>query len=112
MIEGYPGEWVVIARQRGGDWWIGAISAGLEPRKVSFALSFLEDGFYQVRRYQNDDVGTVILSDHAMTTSRTTLDWVLAPRGGAAVWLQKNFTSSVLAPGASSDPLTEVNEPR
>ncbi len=95
LIEGYPGEWVVIARQRGGDWWIGAISADPKPKRVSLALSFLEEGLYQAHRYQDDDTGTLIRADHGMATPRTTLDVVLAPCGGAAVWLQRQFTAPV-----------------
>ena len=46
FIDGYPGQFVVIARRAGQKWWIAGINADREPRKVrlDFAGSLITDG--------------------------------------------------------------------
>lgn len=42
FIDGYPGEYSVIARRHKEQWYIAGINASEEPRKVSFSLSEME----------------------------------------------------------------------
>jgi hypothetical protein len=41
FIDGYPGQFVVIARRAGQKWWIAGINADREPRKVKLELDSL-----------------------------------------------------------------------
>ncbi len=43
FVEGYPGEYVVVARQRGADWFISAINATDKVVDLKVDLSFIEN---------------------------------------------------------------------
>lgn len=88
LIEGYPGQRAVIARRRGDAWFVGAISGESVPRTISLPLSFLGEGTYHVRRYEDIEDGSQIAADETTVTKATTLSLTLAACGGAVVWLQ------------------------
>ncbi len=46
-IAGEPGQFVVIARRRESDWYVGEINGSESPRRIDVALDFLEDGGYE-----------------------------------------------------------------
>lgn len=52
FVDGYPGEYVVLARRKGKDWWVAGINAGT-PRQVSIPLDFLKAGTYQAKLYHD-----------------------------------------------------------
>jgi len=53
FLDGYPGDFTIIARRKGDKWVIGAINAG-KARKVTIALDFLK-GNYQSLLLCEDD---------------------------------------------------------
>lgn len=53
FLAGNVGEYVVIARRQGADWYIGAMN-GLDPRQISLPLGFLPPGRYQAEVYADD----------------------------------------------------------
>jgi hypothetical protein len=48
LIDGYPGKFCVIARQKGEKWYIGAINGQAEDQQVLLTLPFLEEGDYMM----------------------------------------------------------------
>jgi len=89
LIDGYPGQWVAIARRRGDEWFIGVITAWEDSREMSLPLQFLSEGTsYQARRYQDNAAGTQIVTDELTLARSTAVDLTLAARGGAVVWLK------------------------
>ena len=59
FIDGRPGEFAVLARRKGRDWWVVGINAGTA-REVSIPLDFLNLGSYTVKLYHDAPaVGTV-----------------------------------------------------
>ena len=42
-IDGYPGQFVVLARRSGSDWYIAATHAGTEARELSISLHWLKN---------------------------------------------------------------------
>ncbi len=54
VIDGYPGEFVVIARRSGNDWYIGGMT-GDSAKTVSIPLTFLGAGDYQARMWTDAD---------------------------------------------------------
>ncbi|MGZ3874696.1 MAG: glycoside hydrolase family 97 protein [Mucilaginibacter sp.] len=50
VIDAKPGEWVAIARRKGADWYIGAITDH-EPRTISKTFDFLPEGNYTAEIY-------------------------------------------------------------
>ena len=54
LIEGYPGNYVTMARRSGLDWFVGAICAR-RPRNVDITLDWLEDGVtYEAELFADD----------------------------------------------------------
>ncbi len=85
LIEGYPGQWVVVARRKGAAWFIGAISAGTLDRPVRLGLTFLPGGQHQALVYQDSPQGDRVVCRRDTVTPDTVLDLILPPRGGAVV---------------------------
>ena len=52
VLNGYPGEFVTIARQSGDEWYLGSMT-NWESRKLSVPLSFLGEGNYTAEIYQD-----------------------------------------------------------
>ncbi len=44
FLAGEPGEYVVVARRHGDDWWVAGINGGDEPRTVDLELDFAPPG--------------------------------------------------------------------
>jgi alpha-glucosidase len=89
-LDGRPGEYVVVARRRGSDWYLGAMS-GWTPRELEVPLNFLGPGRYTAEIYADaSDAAAhpqhVILEKRTVRRS-TTLTLRLAPGGGYAVRL-------------------------
>lgn len=86
VINGYPGEYITLARRSGDDWYIGSMS--LESRKVDVNLYFLGDGSYNAYIYYDKD-GSLALEERTVTASDT-LKLDLPDIGGAAVMITKD----------------------
>lgn len=53
LLEGYPANYVTMARRSGNDWFIGGICAR-RPRNSSICLDFLGEGEYEAELYADD----------------------------------------------------------
>lgn len=53
VINGYPGEYITIARKRGDDWYLGAMTNWTE-RDYEITLDFLEKGTYEAEIYADE----------------------------------------------------------
>jgi alpha-glucosidase len=95
VLDGKIGEYVVIARRHGSDWYLGAMTDA--PRKVTLKLPFLAKGTWQADTFA--DAPDAAKEPTHLTIGRTkviviatapsaTLTFDLAPGGGAAVRLQ------------------------
>ncbi|MEL6862561.1 MAG: glycoside hydrolase family 97 catalytic domain-containing protein, partial [Pseudomonadota bacterium] len=92
MLDGYPGDYAVMARKdRNSEaWYLGAISDE-EARSLSLPLSFLEDGTYKAQIYQDGEAAHWLTNPYSLTrreqtvTQQDTLAIQLAPGGGAAI---------------------------
>jgi alpha-glucosidase len=91
VLDGYPGDFVVIARRRGRDWFVGAMT-DWTARTVEIPLGFLGEGRHVAEIYRDaPDAGvhpknTVI--ERRQVSRATTLRLALAPGGGAAMRLR------------------------
>jgi len=93
-LEGYPGEYITMARRRGSDWYVG-IMTGNDGRIVTLPLTFLEKGVKYVAHLYEDDTNLKTRTKVRMTTrkvtSKTSLTLPLLPSGGAAIWFEKQL---------------------
>jgi alpha-glucosidase len=91
VLDGTPGEFVVIARRKGGQWFVGGITNEKE-RTLQVPLSFLEKGSYRMTVYSDrPDVKWNPNSIQVERKELTNSDMVsvrLAP-GGVAVSIDK-----------------------
>jgi len=82
FIDGYPGQLAVLARRRGTDWYVGAITSDTMVSIAEVPLRFLGAGTYDVSLISDgEDVDKFA---HATETliRRDTMTVELAPRGG------------------------------
>jgi alpha-glucosidase len=92
VLDGKIGEYVVIARRHGADWFVGAMTD--DARKISIPLGFLGTGAYDATVYADTrDTATVptrlgITPARLEGRSARPLELSLAAGGGAALHLR------------------------
>jgi alpha-glucosidase len=82
FVDGYPGKFVVLARRRGPDWYVGAITADTLVSVVEVPLSFLGAGSHRVGLISDGEDFDQFASNTETLTSRDTVTVELAPSGG------------------------------
>ena len=86
-------EYVVIARKKGDDWFVGSINNHLA-RQITIPLDFLSDGQYTAEIYSDaDDVNinpNHIKKENKRVSKKDFLSIQLAAGGGAAIRFKKN----------------------
>lgn len=86
LIDGYPGEFIVIARKKGNVWYLAAINGESEPKEVSVDLSFLSDGEHNLTAISDANGGLEQSSKSVTSQSSETL--ILIPRGGVCAVIE------------------------
>jgi alpha-glucosidase len=91
-IDGQVGEYIVIARKRGDDWYLGAMT-NWTARDIRIPLSFLGQGEYKAEMYKDgpdaDRHPTEVTSATQAVTARDSFSVRLARGGGFVVRFQK-----------------------
>ncbi len=92
VLDAKPGAYIIIARRKAGDWYIGAITNS-DKRQVTFSLSFLDKGRYNVILFadaKDDDTNPNHLMKQSQTvTNNDSMMLDLFSGGGAALHLVK-----------------------
>jgi alpha-glucosidase len=93
VLDGKIGEYIVIARRHGSDWYLGAITDA--PRKLTVPLSFLGQGSFDATVYADSPESTQAPTKIAIAQKKvaavgptSTLALDLAPAGGAAIQIR------------------------
>ena len=82
MIEGYPGKYIVMARQdTEGNWFLAGVNATREPMKVKLDVSMFAVG-QEVSLYVNNEVKTIKVDNKLQKKG---LDVVIPSDGGVVV---------------------------
>ncbi len=88
VIHGRIGEFAVLARRRGDEWFVGGMNAG-EARTLDVPLSFLDKGRRWTAHVYSDDPGaptrTKVRVERFTVNAGTTLRMSMRERGGQAV---------------------------
>jgi len=82
FVDGFPGKFAVIARRRGPDWYVGAITSDTMVSVVEVPLRFLGAGVHNVGLISDGEDYDQFASNSAMLTNQDTMTVELAPRGG------------------------------
>jgi len=84
LIDGYPASHTVIARRKGNEWYVGAITT--QAREIQLPLDFLQNGTtYLATIYQDRLVGLELTIETKQVASSDTLALKTADRGGFVV---------------------------
>jgi alpha-glucosidase len=88
VVNGDPSKYVTIARRRGQDWFLGAMT-NWDPRDLEIPLSFLGQGEFEAQIFADgadaDKVPTRVVISKKVVKSGDKLAIHLGPGGGAAV---------------------------
>ena len=91
-LDGRIGEWALVARRKGHEWWMAAMT-DWERRTVLVPLTFLEAGSWEATLWSDganaDKVGTDYRRRVSDAQAPGTLRLDLAPGGGAVVRLRR-----------------------
>lgn len=88
FIEGYPDQYVTIARRSGTDWYVGAICGSGTSRTLNLALTFLDPSKkYNAQIYKDGESDTDIVVEQQTVSSVDTLTIPLRINGGCAIRL-------------------------
>jgi alpha-glucosidase len=86
LIDGYPGSHTVIARRKGDEWYVGALST--QAREITLPFGFLEKGTtYTATVYRDKLQGLELTIEAKEVSSSDTLALQTADRGGLVVRL-------------------------
>jgi alpha-glucosidase len=88
ILQGDIGEYIVSARRKGKDWYIGAMT-NESGRTVTIPLDFLGKGSYKAQIWQDGQTISTLTKSSAKQTSEDSLTLTLAPSGGAVAVLKK-----------------------
>lgn len=88
VLDGHPASHIVMARRKGSDWWIGAMTNN-DPRSVDITLDFLTPGTTYTATLYTDDPSvptrTHVAVNELTVDAGSTLSLPLQGRGGAAL---------------------------
>ena len=88
ILQGDIGEYIVSARRKGKDWYIGAMTNEVG-RTLKVPLDFLGEGSYTTTIWQDGKTPSSVKRHVVEKTGKHTLTLSLAPSGGAVVQLIK-----------------------
>lgn len=92
VLAGAPGEYIVEARRKGAEWFVGALTNS-QPREIEIPLGFLAgDGYLMVQYADAPDANidaSKVLEEKRIANKADTLKVKLAPGGGVAIRFTK-----------------------
>jgi alpha-glucosidase len=104
FLDGAVGEFVVMARQQGADWWVGAMT-NREARELRLPLGFLEEGRYRADLYRDDVTAAYgLCHDTKEVGAKDVIQVTLAPAGGLLIRLTPAHPSCRTTPNRHRSP--------
>ena len=83
FISGYPGSEVVLARQKGDNWYIGGISSERREKNKTVKLDFLTEGIkYKLTLISDGEHDKVLKTKYMVVDNKSTFAVKLLRRGG------------------------------
>ncbi len=87
-----PGEYIVLARRKGADWYVGVIT-NLQQRDMAVTLSFLPEGNYEATIFADSADAAQhpnsLVKQTKMVNHKELIKLKLAAGGGAAIQLKR-----------------------
>jgi hypothetical protein len=113
FVDGFPGQFAVLARRRGTDWYVGAINGDTVVSIGEVPLTFLGVGPYDVQLISDGEDDRSFTFATQRLDARDTMTVEMAPRGGFVARIVPRRAprpAPVRAPGAP--PITVPTRPR
>ena len=89
LLEGTPGKDIVIARQKGNEWYIGGISAERYPKEKTLTFNFLpENTNYKLTLIADGEHDKKLVTHYMVVDKSSTVKVRLLGRGGFAAALK------------------------
>jgi len=82
LIDGYPGEKVIIARKKGNQWYIGGLNGRDEPQTLIVKFDFLDNGNYDLQLIKDGKDDKSFSSEIVKVKKGDALKIECLPRGG------------------------------
>jgi len=82
LINGYPGEMVVIARRKGNVWYVGGLNGKDVPQTLNLKCDFLKGTDYSIQLFKDGDNSKSITTETKNIEKGKTLQIQCLPRGG------------------------------
>jgi len=92
VVTGMPGQYIAVARRKGEDWFLGAIT-NKQAREISVPLEFLGKGDFIAEIYADapdaDQNAKHTVKEERKVNARTVLNVKMAPSGGQAIHFRR-----------------------
>lgn len=90
LLDGYPGEDVIIARQKGSEWYVGGINAdNIREKKKKLAFDFLPEGVtYKLTLITDGKHDKEFTTQYLVVDKTSSIDVTMLRRGGFAANLK------------------------
>ncbi|AEE97714.1 glycoside hydrolase family 97 protein [Mahella australiensis] len=86
LLDGYPGKYVSIARQRANKWFLASICGNNMSRDIELKLDFLESGIcYNANIYKDGDNAKSIIVEHNTVKASDRIKIQLNKNGGCCI---------------------------
>lgn len=82
LLGGYPGKWLVVARRKGSDWYLGGINGQEQPQAVDLDWRFLADGQYTLSLIEDGAQDRSFAAREIPVRREQPLEIRMPPRGG------------------------------
>jgi hypothetical protein len=82
FIDGFPGDWLVLARRKGTTWYVAGIDGDGKPRTITVPLAFLDAGGYTMTLVSDGDTDRTLSSRSAPVAAGDTLTVAVRAQGG------------------------------
>jgi alpha-glucosidase len=101
VLDGLPGKYVTIARRKGSDWCIGAITTDAKTAVIRLSDLALEAGSYTAYIYKDGESQDYLVKEISTVNSASILQIPMLESGGCSVLISKQTV-----PSMPSDPYT------
>ena len=89
FVDGFPGEWAVIARRKGDTWYMSGIHSLDKDKSIKLSLDFLPEGAYEVKLISDGDDPNSFNFETLLVNTGEDISVEMLPRGGFAAVINR-----------------------
>jgi len=90
LVDGSPGQDVILARRKGDSWWVGGISGALWGKTKKLSFGFLPDGVkYRLTLIADGEYDRELVTSYQVVDRSSEVTMKMLGRGGFAARLTK-----------------------